>query len=153
MAAKKAGPTKKTKTPDIRRIAVSTSGGDAPGLNAVIRGVTKSAIQKYHWEVIGIMNGLEGLIDTSRIIPLTIDRVRGIMQRGGTILGADSSGYPFNRQVIRDGEAVDLDVPAPVITLSLQRRFSSRQDESYAAKVLAAMRNQFGGHAVKKAKE
>ena len=48
-------------------------------------------------------------------------------------------------------EAVDLDVPAPVITLSLMRRFSSRQDESYAAKVLAAMRNQFGGHAIKKA--
>ena len=48
-------------------------------------------------------------------------------------------------------EAVDLDVPAPVITLSLLRRFSSRQDESYAAKVLSAMRNQFGGHAVKKA--
>ena len=49
-------------------------------------------------------------------------------------------------------EAVDLDVPAPVITLSLQRRFSSRQDESYAAKILSAMRNQFGGHAIKKAK-
>ena len=48
-------------------------------------------------------------------------------------------------------EAVDLDVPAPVITLSLQQRFTSRQDESYAAKVLAAMRNQFGGHAIKKA--
>ena len=48
-------------------------------------------------------------------------------------------------------EAVDLDVPAPVITLSLMRRFSSRQDESYAAKVLAAMRSQFGGHAIKKA--
>jgi 6-phosphogluconate dehydrogenase len=46
-------------------------------------------------------------------------------------------------------EAVDLDVPAPVITLSLQQRFVSRQDESYAAKLLAAMRNQFGGHAVK----
>ena len=46
-------------------------------------------------------------------------------------------------------EAVDLNVPAPVITLSLQQRFISRQDESYAAKLLAAMRNQFGGHAVK----
>ncbi len=45
-------------------------------------------------------------------------------------------------------EAIDLDVPAPVITLSLQQRFVSRQDESYAAKLLAAMRNQFGGHAV-----
>ena len=47
-------------------------------------------------------------------------------------------------------EAIDQDVPAPVITLSLMRRFSSRQDESYAAKLLAAMRNQFGGHAVKR---
>jgi 6-phosphogluconate dehydrogenase len=48
-------------------------------------------------------------------------------------------------------EAMDLDVPAPVITLSLQARFVSRQSESFAAKMLAAMRNQFGGHAVKKA--
>ncbi|MGD8848604.1 MAG: decarboxylating 6-phosphogluconate dehydrogenase [Anaerolineales bacterium] len=46
-------------------------------------------------------------------------------------------------------EAIDLDIPAPVITLSLLMRLVSRQDESYAAKVLAAMRNQFGGHAVK----
>ncbi len=46
-------------------------------------------------------------------------------------------------------EAVDLDVPAPIITLSLQQRFISRQAESYAAKLLAAMRNEFGGHAVK----
>jgi 6-phosphogluconate dehydrogenase len=46
-------------------------------------------------------------------------------------------------------EAVDLDVPAPVITLSLLARFASRQDESYAARVTAALREQFGGHAVK----
>ncbi|NLE77056.1 MAG: decarboxylating 6-phosphogluconate dehydrogenase [Chloroflexi bacterium] len=47
-------------------------------------------------------------------------------------------------------EAIDLDVPAPVITLALQARFVSRQEESYASKLLAAMRNQFGGHAVKR---
>jgi 6-phosphogluconate dehydrogenase len=47
-------------------------------------------------------------------------------------------------------EAIDLDVPAPVMTLSLIMRLASRQDESYAAKLLAAMRNQFGGHAVKR---
>ena len=46
-------------------------------------------------------------------------------------------------------EAIDLDVPAPVITLSLLTRLRSRQDESYGAKVLAALRNEFGGHAVK----
>jgi 6-phosphogluconate dehydrogenase len=50
-------------------------------------------------------------------------------------------------------DAIDLDVPAPVITLALQMRFVSRQQESYAAKVLAAMRNQFGGHAVRKAED
>jgi 6-phosphogluconate dehydrogenase len=48
-------------------------------------------------------------------------------------------------------DAIELDVPAPIITLSLMMRFVSRQDESYAAKLLAAMRNKFGGHAVKKA--
>ncbi|HEX3265787.1 MAG TPA: decarboxylating 6-phosphogluconate dehydrogenase [Candidatus Limnocylindrales bacterium] len=46
-------------------------------------------------------------------------------------------------------EAIDRDVPAPVITLSLQTRFRSRQDDSYGGKVLAALRNEFGGHAVK----
>jgi 6-phosphogluconate dehydrogenase len=47
--------------------------------------------------------------------------------------------------------AIDQDVPAPVITLSLMQRFVSRQDESFAAKVLAGLRNQFGGHMVKRA--
>jgi 6-phosphogluconate dehydrogenase len=47
-------------------------------------------------------------------------------------------------------EAIDLDVPAPIMTLALQMRFVSRQEESFAAKMLAAMRNQFGGHDIKK---
>jgi len=47
-------------------------------------------------------------------------------------------------------EAIDLDVPAPVITLSLQTRFRSRQTDSFGAKVIAALRNEFGGHAVQK---
>jgi 6-phosphogluconate dehydrogenase len=47
-------------------------------------------------------------------------------------------------------ESIDLDIPAPVITLALQMRFASRREESYAAQLLAALRNQFGGHAVKK---
>ena len=47
-------------------------------------------------------------------------------------------------------EAIDHDVPAPIITLALQMRFVSRDDENYSARLLAAMRNQFGGHAVKK---
>jgi len=47
-------------------------------------------------------------------------------------------------------DAIDLDVPAPVITLSLLMRFVSRQEDSYAARMLAAMRQQFGGHVVKR---
>ena len=47
-------------------------------------------------------------------------------------------------------EAIDLDVPAPVITLSLLTRFRSRQEDSFSAKVIAALRNEFGGHAVHK---
>jgi 6-phosphogluconate dehydrogenase len=50
-------------------------------------------------------------------------------------------------------EAIDLDVPAPVITASLQRRLRSRQEQPYADKLLAAMRNQFGGHTMKKEEE
>ncbi|GAB4578068.1 MAG: decarboxylating 6-phosphogluconate dehydrogenase [Anaerolineales bacterium] len=48
-------------------------------------------------------------------------------------------------------ESIDLDVPAPVLTLALQMRFVSRQEERYAARLLSALRNQFGGHAIKKA--
>jgi 6-phosphogluconate dehydrogenase len=48
-------------------------------------------------------------------------------------------------------ESIDLDVPAPVITLALQMRFASRDEENYSARMLAALRNQFGGHAIKKA--
>ena len=48
-------------------------------------------------------------------------------------------------------EAIDLSIPAPVLTLSLQARFASRQEESFSAKVIAALRNEFGGHTVKKA--
>jgi 6-phosphogluconate dehydrogenase len=47
-------------------------------------------------------------------------------------------------------ESIDLDVPAPVITLALQMRFASRDEENYTARMLAALRNQFGGHAIKK---
>ena len=48
-------------------------------------------------------------------------------------------------------ESIDLDVPAPIITLALQMRFASRDEENYSARMLSALRNQFGGHAIKKA--
>jgi len=73
----------------MRRIAVLTSGGDAPGMNAAIRAVVRTAAVR-GWEVYGVRNGYEGLID-GKIFPLGARDVGGILQRGGTILGSARS--------------------------------------------------------------
>lgn len=78
----------------IRRIAILTGGGDCPGLNAVIRAVTRSAILDYGWEVWGIEDSFEGLIQ-ERIFQLTLDKVSGILPLGGTILGTSNRADPF----------------------------------------------------------
>ena len=73
------------------RIGILTSGGDCPGLNAVIRGVTKSA----YWlgyQVIGFRNGFEGLIDPIQCQQLTPEITSGILVEGGTILGSTNKG-------------------------------------------------------------
>ncbi|MDJ0496807.1 MAG: ATP-dependent 6-phosphofructokinase [Acidimicrobiia bacterium] len=67
-------------------IGVLTAGGDCPGLNAVIRGVTARALKETDTEVVGIKNGWEGLME-GETVPLDRDAVRGILFRGGTILG------------------------------------------------------------------
>jgi 6-phosphofructokinase 1 len=82
----------------IRRIAVNTGGGDAPGLNAVIRAVVLSAV-KLGWEVVGIRNGYEGLFDLTKTVKLTEETVRGITGLGGTILGTTNKGNPFEYPV------------------------------------------------------
>jgi len=98
----------------IRRIAVNTGGGDAPGLNAVIRAVVLSAIGR-GWEVLGIRKGYEGLIDPAQTIPLTRDRVRGITHLGGTILGTTNKGNPFQKIVQNpDGTSRTIDI-APIV--------------------------------------
>lgn len=77
----------------IRRIGVLTGGGDCPGLNAVIRAVTKTAILEHDIEVFGIEDGFQGLIE-DRLRPLTIADVSGILARGGTILGTNNKCSP-----------------------------------------------------------
>jgi 6-phosphofructokinase 1 len=77
----------------IRRIGMLTSGGDAPGLNAVIRAVVKTAEIEYGWKVVGIEDGFEGLLTPPRIRNLGLDGVRGILSRGGTILGSTNKGH------------------------------------------------------------
>lgn len=84
----------------IRRIAINTGGGDAPGLNAVIRAVVLSAAKR-GWECFGIRDGFNGILCPERyadggVIPLTRDRVRGIAHLGGTILGTTNKGNPLH---------------------------------------------------------
>ena len=83
----------------MKRSAVLTSGGDAPGMNAAIRAVVRTSLDK-GWEVFGIRQGYAGLI-AGNMVPLGARRVGGIMQRGGTILG--SSRCP-NLRLRMDGK-------------------------------------------------
>ena len=80
-----------------RRIAISTGGGDAPGLNAVIRATVLSALNR-GWEVCGIRKGYAGLLGEDAIVPLDRNAVRGITHLGGTILGTTNRGNPFEWQ-------------------------------------------------------
>src|SRR3989339_2026863 len=78
----------------VKRIGILTGGGDCPGLNAVIRGVTKPA-QDYGMTVYGIIDGFEGLVE-GRARELNDTDVSGILARGGTILGSSNKGDPFH---------------------------------------------------------
>lgn len=99
----------------MKRIAVLTGGGDAPGLNAVIRAVVKVANNDYGCEVVGVRKGYDGFLEDDGLIDLNADAVRGILQRGGTILGAANRGNPFARVVVRDGKEVVEDSSADCI--------------------------------------
>ena len=76
------------------RLALSTSGGDCPGLNAVIRGATGAAVRR-GFELVGIRSGFAGLEEENGLVPLTDRNTRGIERTGGTILGAASGAKPF----------------------------------------------------------
>lgn len=103
-------------TAAIRRIGVLTGGGDAPGLNAVIRAVALTAHRHYGWEVVGIREGYDGLLSGEPTIALTEERVHDLLARGGTILGAVNRGNPFKRQIVNtDGTVEFEDVSAEVL--------------------------------------
>jgi ATP-dependent phosphofructokinase / diphosphate-dependent phosphofructokinase len=98
----------------INRIALSTGGGDAPGLNAVIRAATLAARNR-GWDVVGIRDGYNGLLFPDEypgggLVGLTRDSVRGIVHQGGTIIGTTNRGnpiaYPVRRQ---DGTWIEVD--------------------------------------------
>jgi 6-phosphofructokinase 1 len=104
----------------IHRIGISTGGGDAPGLNAVIRAAVLSAHNR-GWEVVGIRDGYNGVMlpDQYRdggLITLTPEKVRGITHLGGTIIGTTNSGNPLRFPVQKpNGRVVEVDRTADLV--------------------------------------
>jgi len=101
------------------RIGVLSGGGDAPGLNAVIRAVTKTAIFKYGWEVTGIIDGFEGLLSPTKTRQLTSWNTRGILFVGGTILGTTNRGNPFAHKTVVNGKEITEDM-SPLVLANIQ---------------------------------
>ncbi|GAA0070641.1 ATP-dependent 6-phosphofructokinase [Clostridium sardiniense] len=96
-------------TKGVKKIALLTGGGDCPGLNAVIRAVTRTAILNYGYEVIGYKFGYRGLYSND-FIPLTLESVSGILHRGGTILYSSNKDNLFDYSIEEDGVIVKKDV-------------------------------------------
>jgi phosphofructokinase-like protein len=100
------------------KIAINTGGGDAPGLNAVIRAATLSACG-LGWQVVGIRRGFEGLLqdDPDGLVPLTPETVRGITHLGGTILGTTNRGSPLAYPVRQpDGSIIEVDRTSEIVS-------------------------------------
>ncbi len=99
----------------MKRIGVLTGGGDCPGLNAVIRGVVKSAAVKHNCEVVGIEDGFDGLVLPNKTRNLTLWNTRGILPIGGTILGTSNRANPFEYKITVNGKPEVKDVSKDVI--------------------------------------
>ena len=87
----------------IKKVAIATGGGDAPGLNAVIRAAVLAGLAR-GWQMYGIRDGYNGLMMPERypeggLMSLTRERVRGITHLGGTIIGTTNKGNPFTYPV------------------------------------------------------
>jgi ATP-dependent phosphofructokinase / diphosphate-dependent phosphofructokinase len=90
------------------KIGVLTGGGDCPGLNAVVRSVVKTALNDYDMEVVGFLDGYEGLIE-NRYINLDDKAVSGILTRGGTILGTSNKADPFKFPILENDKYIYID--------------------------------------------
>jgi ATP-dependent phosphofructokinase / diphosphate-dependent phosphofructokinase len=99
----------------MKKIGVLTGGGDCPGLNAVIRGIVKSAAIKHSCEAVGIEDGFDGLVLPNKTRNLTLSNTRGILPIGGTILGTSNRANPFEYKVTINGKPEVRDVSKDVI--------------------------------------
>ena len=92
------------------RLGVLTGGGDCPGLNPLIRGVVKRGTHEFGHEFVGLENGYMGLIEPDMARPLTIADTRGILPKGGTILGTSNKANPFQYAVKEGDKLVERDL-------------------------------------------
>ncbi len=92
----------------MKRIGILTGGGDAPGLNAVIRAVVLTAQNHYGWETVGILEGFDGLHKALPPMALNETNVRDLLARGGTVLGTANRGSPFAQPVRHADGTVEL---------------------------------------------
>ena len=96
-------------TTEIKKIGILTGGGDCPGLNAVIRGITRTAILEYGIEVVGFMNGYKGLFK-GETIKLDLDYVSDILPKGGTVIYTSNKTNLFRMPFEEDGETIYKDL-------------------------------------------
>ncbi|MDL1895790.1 ATP-dependent 6-phosphofructokinase [Anaerolineae bacterium CFX7] len=114
----------------IKRIAISTGGGDAPGLNAVIRATALSALSR-GWECFGIRDGFNGMMKPEDypeggVLKLSRETVRGITHLGGTILGTTNRGNPLHYPVTQpDGSVIEVDRTGDLVEIFRQRRLDA----------------------------
>ncbi len=114
----------------IRRIAINTGGGDAPGLNAVIRAAVLAGVNR-GWEVYGIRDGFNGVFFPERytdggLMRLTKDRVKGIAHLGGTILGTTNKGNPLNYPLrMPDGTVKEIDRTPEILEYFAKRELDA----------------------------
>jgi phosphofructokinase-like protein len=99
----------------VKRVGIMTGGGDCPGLNPVIRAAVRVGLRHHGWEMLGVEDATNGLIDLNYRSPhgnrwLTLDDVRDILTRGGTIIGTSNRSDPFNYVTVQDGKKVKVDV-------------------------------------------
>jgi ATP-dependent phosphofructokinase / diphosphate-dependent phosphofructokinase len=97
----------------MKRIGILTSGGDCPGLNAVIRGAVKTSMQ-LGYECIGFLRGYEGLVDPVTYKQLNAKNTSGILNQGGTILGSTNKGRFVARTGVDNREEIDIELLAGV---------------------------------------
>jgi 6-phosphofructokinase 1 len=116
--------------PSIRRVAINTGGGDAPGLNAVIRAVAMSAHNR-GWECYGIRDGFNGIFFPERysdggLMRLTRERVSGIAHLGGTILGTTNKGNPLHFPLhMPDGTVKEVDRSDEILEFFAKRELDA----------------------------